>query len=263
MIKNKKPISPSDLLAMSEQDIPIRAVAAYDAIFAAMIEQADIELILVGDSLGMVFQGHTTTIPVTVDHIIYHTQAVIRGAPNTHIIADMPFLTHQIGPKQALENAKRLIQEGGAHSIKLEGGQACTTTVKKIIESGIPVMGHIGLMPQQIRLLGQFQKQGKTHEEQEEILKDANALANAGVYALVLEMIPPSLAKEITKRVSIPTIGIGAGPYCNGQILVSYDILGLTPKRSFVTRYASWFEQGVEAFQNYAKDVRNKKIPMN
>jgi len=241
----------------------ITMVTAYDATFARMIDEAGADILLVGDSLGMVVQGRDTTLPVTVDEVIYHCRAVARGTRRAHIVGDMPFLSHQISPEDALRNAGRFLSEGGAHSVKLEGGQSSAPTIKRLVQAGIPVMGHVGLTPQSVHAMGGFRVQGKTEEAAERVLADARAVAEAGAYAIVLEGIPSDLAAEVTASLSIPTIGIGAGPACDGQVLVCYDLLGLTPdlKPRFVKRYAELFEAGKDAVATYCEEVRAGVFP--
>jgi 3-methyl-2-oxobutanoate hydroxymethyltransferase len=238
-------------------------VTAYDATFARMADEADVDAILVGDSLGMVIQGLDTTLPVTVDEVVYHCRAVTRGAVHAHIIADMPFMSYQVTAEEALRNAGRFIQEGSAHAVKLEGGEPVANTVARIVNAGIPVMGHIGLTPQSVHAMGGFRVQGKTVEQAERLREDARVLEEAGAYAIVLEGMPIDLAAEITDLVTIPTIGIGAGPSCDGQVLVGYDLLGLTTdlRPKFVKRYEELFERGVAATRLFRDEVRNGTFP--
>ena len=248
---------------MKREGKRITAVTAYDATFARLFDEAGIDIVLVGDSLGMVVQGQSSTLPVTVDEVIYHCRAVVRGTQRAHIVGDMPFLSWQVSPEQALANAGRFLSEGGAHSIKLEGGVDAAPTIARIVQAGIPVMAHVGLTPQSVHAMGGFKLQGKTEEAAARVLADAKAVAEAGAYALVLEGIPTDLAKRITDEVEIPTIGIGAGPHCDGQVLVCYDLLGLTPelKPKFVKRYAEFFEEGVAAARRYRDEVRAGAFP--
>jgi 3-methyl-2-oxobutanoate hydroxymethyltransferase len=241
----------------------ITMVTAYDATFARMFDEAGIDVLLVGDSLGMVVQGQDSTLPVTVDEVIYHCRAVARGTRRAHIVGDMPFLSWQLSPEEALRNAGRFLSEGGAQAVKLEGGVDAAATIERIVHAGIPVMGHVGLTPQSVHAMGGFRVQGKTEAKAERVLRDALAVAEAGAYALVLEGIPTDLAQRITEAVEIPTIGIGAGPHCDGQVLVCYDLLGLTPelKPKFVKRYAEFFSEGVEAASRYRDEVRAGVFP--
>lgn len=238
-------------------------VTAYDATFARLFDDAGIDVLLVGDSLGMVVQGRSSTLPVTVDEVIYHCRAVARGTRRAHIVGDMPFLSWQLSAEQALANAGRFLAEGGAQAVKLEGGVDAAPTIARIVHAGIPVMAHVGLTPQSVHAMGGFRVQGKTEEEAARVLDDAIAVADAGAYCLVLEGIPTDLAQQITATVDIPTIGIGAGPHCDGQVLVCYDLLGLTPelKPRFVKRYAEFFEQGVAAARRYGDEVRAGVFP--
>jgi 3-methyl-2-oxobutanoate hydroxymethyltransferase len=238
-------------------------LAAYDVLTARAIERAGIDLILVGDSLGMVVLGYETTVPVTVDDIVHHTRAVVRGAPQTHVVADLPFLSYQVSDAQALENAGRLVQQGGADSVKLEGGRAVSGRIRALVEAGIPVMGHVGLTPQSAGVSGGFRVQGRDRLTAKQIIEDAEAVADAGAYAVVLELVPAELARLVAARVPIPTIGIGAGPDCDGQVLVAADLLGLDDRPSFrfVRRYAELGAAMAEAFARYAVDVRSNAFP--
>ncbi len=238
-------------------------VTAYDATFAALFERAGVDILLVGDSLGMVVQGHQSTLPVTLDDVIYHTRAVVRGTRRAHVVADMPFMTYQADPTEGVRNAGRLVQEGGAHAVKLEGGQEICETVRRIVRSGIPVMGHVGLTPQSVHAMGGYRVQGKTPESAHQILGDSRALAEAGAYALVLEGVPAELAARITATVDMPTIGIGAGPECDGQVLVAYDLLGLNDghRPRFVKAYAELAETVVKATERYCEEVRSRSFP--
>jgi len=238
-------------------------VTAYDATFAAILDDAGADILLVGDSLGMVIQGHANTLPVTLDHMIYHTAAVSRGAKRAHVIGDMPFMSYQVSPEQALISAGRLVQEAGAHAVKLEGGAKIATHVEAIVSAGIPVMGHIGLTPQSVHELGGFKVQGRDAAAARQILADARALESAGCYSLVLESIPAELAEDVTRAVRIPTIGIGAGPACDGQVLVCYDLLGINPgfQPKFLKTYSTLHEQISAAFGEYAREVRDGSFP--
>ena len=251
------------LQKMKERGERITMLTAYDATFARMFEEADIDLLLVGDSLGMVVQGQDSTLPVTVDEIIYHCRAVARGCQTCLIVGDMPFMSYQVDATEALRNAGRFLSEGGAHAVKLEGGESVAPTIRRIVDAGIPVMAHVGLTPQSVHAMGGFRVQGKTEEQADRILRDAIAVQEAGAFALVLEGIPAPLAARITEALEIPTIGIGAGVDCDGQVLVCYDLLGLTPdlRPKFVKRYAEMFEQGVGAARRYADEVRGGAFP--
>jgi 3-methyl-2-oxobutanoate hydroxymethyltransferase len=236
---------------------------AYDATFARMLDEGGADILLVGDSLGMVVQGLDTTLPVTLDEMIYHARAVSRGARRAQLVGDMPFMTYQVSPEQALANAGRFIAEGNMQAVKLEGGVDMAPTIRRLVRAGIPVMGHVGLMPQSVHAMGGFKVQGKDEDDAEQIIDDARAVADAGAYALVLEGIPAPLAARIRKHVPIPTIGIGAGLDCDGQVLVCYDLLGLTAERvpRFVKQYESLYERGVAAMQAYATEVRTGAFP--
>ncbi len=238
-------------------------LTAYDATMARLLDRAGIDALLVGDSLGMVIEGHETTIPVTLDAVLHHTQAVARGARRALVIADMPFLTYQVTVPEAMRNAARLIQVGGASAVKLEGGLPVAETVRRLVEAGIPVMGHIGLTPQAVHQLGGFRTVGASGREAERLLQDAQALQQAGAFAIVIECIPAETARAITAQIDIPTIGIGAGAGCDGQVLVSYDAFGLFDGKvpRFVKRYADLGEQMVAAARQYIAEVQQEKFP--
>lgn len=259
----RRPMTVPKLRAMKAKGRRITMVTAYDATFARMFDEGGADVLLVGDSLGMVVQGLDTTLPVTIDEVIYHCRAVSRGTRHAHIVGDMPFLSHQISPEEALRNAGRFLREGGAHSIKLEGGRSAAPTVRRLVDAGIPVMGHVGLTPQSVHAMGGFRVQGKTESAAESVLADARAIADAGAFAMVLEGIPTDLAQRITEALDIPTIGIGAGPHCDGQVLVGYDLLGLTAdlRPKFVKRYAEFFADGVAAMARYRDEVRAGAFP--
>lgn len=248
---------------MAAKDERITVVTAYDVTFARMFDEAGVDAILVGDSLGMVIQGHDTTLPVTVDEVIYHCRAVARGTHRAHLIGDMPFMSYQASEDDALRNAGRMLSEGGAHAVKLEGGEAMVKTIARLVSVGIPVMAHVGLTPQSVHAMGGFKVQGKGDDSADRILRDAVAVADAGAYAVVLEGIPRDLAREITHRIAVPTIGIGAGPDVSGQVLVGYDLLGLAqgPSPKFVKRYAEMFAGGVAATRRYCEEVRAGAFP--
>ena len=260
---NERPVTVPRLRKMKRDGARISMVTAYDATFARLFDDAGIDVLLVGDSLGMVVQGRDSTLPVTVDEVIYHCRAVARGTRRAHIVGDMPFLSWQLSTEQALRNAGRFLSEGGAQSVKLEGGVEAGPTIERIVEAGIPVMAHVGLTPQSVHAMGGFRVQGKTEETADRIMADARAVAEAGAYALVLEGIPSDLAQSISEEIDIPTIGIGAGPHCDGQVLVCYDLLGLTPdlKPKFVKRYAEFFDEGLAAAQRYRDEVRTGVFP--
>jgi 3-methyl-2-oxobutanoate hydroxymethyltransferase len=228
-----------------------------------VVDGAEIPLLLVGDTVGMVMQGEDTTLPVTLEQIIYHTRMVVRGAPRALVIADMPFLTYQVSSDEAVRNAGRLMQEGGAGAVKLEGGAEMVPTVRRLVKSGIPVCGHLGYTPQSTHTLGGPRVQGRALEDAQALVEDARALADAGAFAIVLELVPTSLAAEITRRVSVPTIGIGAGPACDGEIQVFHDLFGLYTdfKPRHTRRYANVAEQITAAATQYRQDVEQRSFP--
>jgi 3-methyl-2-oxobutanoate hydroxymethyltransferase len=238
-------------------------LTAYDYLTAKIIDAAGIPLILVGDSLGNAVLGYETTIPVTMEDMLHHTKAVTRGAPNTLVVADMPFMTYTINADEAMRNAARFLQEGGAQSVKVEGGVSIAATVKRIVDAGIPVMGHIGLTPQSINQLGGFKIQGKTPAAARKLLDDAAALEHAGAFAVVLETVPAPLATLITQKIGIPTIGIGAGPGCDGQVQVVNDVLGLTS--GFVPKHAKQYAKLAETIKTvvtqYQDEVKQGVFP--
>lgn len=241
----------------------IAVLTAYDAAMARLLDRAGIDVILVGDSVGMVVLGYDTTIPVTLDMMIHHTQAVKRGVSRALIVADMPFLTYQISADEAIRNAGRLIQEGGAAAVKVEGGHAILEVVRRLTDYGIPVMGHLGLTPQSVHAIGGFRQQARDEESAALLLADAKDLEQAGVFAIVLESIPQDVASKVTSAVSVPTIGIGAGPHCDGQVLVSHDAFGLNDQAipSFVHQYAHLANAIVKATKAYIDDVRSGQFP--
>ena len=241
----------------------VTMVTAYDFTMARLMDEAGVDAILVGDSLGMLVQGHNSTIPVTLEEICYHTRAVVRGAQYAHVVGDMPFMSFQLSPLQALENAGKLVKDGMAESIKLEGGEDVAEHVLRITRAGIPVMGHVGLTPQSVHALGGYKVQGKGRDAAARLLDDARALDAAGAYAIVLEAVPAALAEAVTAEVSVPTIGIGAGPDCDGQVLVCYDMLGMTSGRTprFVKRFADVGEQIRAAVGDYVSEVADGTFP--
>ena len=258
-----KHVTVVDLQAKREQGKPITMVTAYDYPTAKLIDQSGIDLILVGDTLGMVVLGYESTIPVTVEDMIHHGKAVVRGAKRAHVVIDMPFGSYQEGWQQALHNATRIMKETGCSSVKLEGGQRSAEAVRKLVEAGIPVMGHIGLTPQSVNQVGGFKVQGKTPRDAVHLIGDAVALAEAGAYAIVLELVPTALAHMITQRVKVPTIGIGAGPFCSGQVQVWHDILGLYDdlKPKHARRFAEIGEQIKAALTEYREQVEAGAFP--
>ena len=252
-----------DLALMKERGERIVMLTAYDATMARIFDLAGIDLLLVGDSLGNVILGLDTTIPVTLDAMIHHTRAVTRGAIRALVVADMPFLTYQVTAEEAMRNAARLVQEGGAAAVKLEGGRAIVNTVRRLTDAGLPVMGHVGLTPQYVHQLGGMRQQARNDEAAEQLVLDALSLEDAGAFAVVLEAIPDAVAETVTSRLKIPTIGIGAGPHCDGQVLVSYDVLGLFDSfvPPFVKQYAKLGESILSAAKDYADDVRQGVFP--
>ena len=256
-------ITITDIRKKKEKKERFAALTAYDVVTARLVDEAGIPLILVGDSLGMVVLGYDSTIPVTLDDIIYHTRAVVRGSRRALIVADLPFMTYQKSAEQALESAGRCLQEGGAQAVKLEGGRAVAETVARLTGAGIPVMGHLGLTPQSIHQLGGFRAQGKTVERARELLDDALALQEAGAFAVVLECVPAELSKLITERLSIPTVGIGAGPHCDAEIQVIADTLGwfsdFVPKHA--RQFAKLAETAASALKDYANAVNAGSFP--
>ncbi len=251
------------LAEMKRAGEKIPMVTAYDYTAARIADAAGIPIILVGDSLGMVVLGYDSTIPVTMDDMLRHARMVSRGASDALVVVDLPFMAYQVDASEAMRNAGRLMQEGGAHTVKLEGGVAIADTVRRIVDAGVPVMGHIGLTPQSVNALGGYRVQGRTRAAARRVLDDALALQNAGAYSVVLECVPSPLARLITQRLAIPTIGIGAGPDCDGQVQVFHDMLGLfadfVPRHA--RRYASLAGDIGAAFRRYADDVRSGAFP--
>ena len=251
------------LRAMKTRGEKIAVVTCYDATFARLVDEAGVDVLLVGDSLGNVIQGHDTTLPVTVDDIIYHTRAVCRGTRRPHIVADMPFMSYQASIESGVANAGRLLKEGGAGSVKLEGGAELAELVHKLTASGIPVMGHIGLLPQSANVTGGHRVQGRDPGGRERLINDAKVLEQAGAYAVVMELMPAAIAAAVTAAVSIPTIGIGAGAGCDGQVLVIYDLLGMNEafKPRFVRRFAQLGAGIRDAVGTYVREVRAGTFP--
>ncbi len=241
----------------------IIALTAYDASTAKFAEEAGVELILVGDSLGMAVLGYETTVPVTIEQSLHHCKAVANSAKKAFVVGDMPFMTYQISAEQAMTNAARYLQEGGVNAVKIEGGKDMASTVERLVNAGVPVMGHIGLLPQKVLTSGGYKIAGKNADETTRLIEDAKALEAAGIFSLVLECMPAEVAKEISEAVSIPTIGIGGGVDCDGQIQVVNDILGLftefLPRHA--RRYAHLGEEIKKAFSSYVSDVSNKQFP--
>ncbi len=260
---DKKQVTTQRLKEMKKLGVKIVSLTAYDALIAKIFDEALVDIILVGDSLGNVVQGHSTTIPVTLEDTIYHTKAVLNGAERAMVVADMPFMTYQVSADEAFRNAGRIMKEAGCHAVKLEGGKNVTEAISRMTSAGIPVMGHLGLTPQSINQFGSYRARGTDPEEADKIYRDAHLLEEAGAFAIVLEKIPAELSKRITTSISIPTIGIGAGPYCDGQILVYTDMLGLTVDFNprFVRRYANLNEIILKSVEKYGNDIRNEKFP--
>ncbi len=254
-----KPVRVPDLAAMKSRGEKISVLTAYDATMAGLFDQAGVDVLLVGDSLGMVILGGSDTLEVTMDDMVRHTRAVRRGTQRALVAADMPFMSYQTSAADAIRNAGRLLQEGGAMAVKIEGGQPFIDTVDRLVSAGIPVIGHLGLLPQSVRQLGGFKRPADTKEIGEILIGEAEELERAGACSLVLECIPEHLAAEVTARLRIPTIGIGSGPQCDGQVLVSYDLLGLTPKSpSFAKKYAQLNTVLTDAARAFVKDVKAK-----
>lgn len=241
----------------------IAALTAYDSLTGAYLDEAGIPLILVGDSLAMGVLGYEDTLPVTLDEMLHHTKAVTRSVRQALVVADMPFLSYQVSESEAILNAGRLLKEGGADAVKLEGGAGREAVIRALIENGIPVMGHIGLTPQSVKAMGGYRVQGRSGKDAERLLSDASVLDNAGVFSLVLEGIPVSLGEKITASISCPTIGIGAGPACDGQVLVLHDLLGLTRGKTpkFVKKYADLGDKMRKALSSYRTDVESGEFP--
>jgi 3-methyl-2-oxobutanoate hydroxymethyltransferase len=251
------------VVALKRKGEPITVVTAYDFPTARLADQAGVEILLVGDSLGTVVLGYESTLPVTMEDMLHHTRAVTRAKPSALVIGDMPFMSYQASTEQAVANAGRFVQEGGADAVKLEGGARVVDAVRRIVEAGIPVMGHLGLTPQSVLAFGGYKVQARGEADQERLIADARALEEAGCFALVLEGIPARLGAVVSRELQIPTIGIGAGPQCDGQVLVSHDLLGLfhghQPK--FVRRYAELADATRDAFARYVADVKARRFP--
>jgi 3-methyl-2-oxobutanoate hydroxymethyltransferase len=241
----------------------IAVVTAYDVVFARLADEAGLDVILVGDSLGMVVQGEPSTLPVTLDEMVYHSRIVSRGVRRAHLVADLPFMSYQASIEDGMRAAGRLVKEGRAEAVKLEGGVAVAELVRRLVAAGIPVMGHVGMTPQSVHQFGGFKLQGRTDEQRARILEDAKAISDAGAYAIVVETVPKAVAAEVTKAVPAVTIGIGAGSACDGQVMVMHDLLGLEPawKPRFVRRYAEMGQAVGAAFKAYADDVRAGRFP--
>ena len=259
----RRKVTTKTLQRMKESGETIAALTAYDYTMAQLIDSAGIDMILVGDSVAMVMQGKETTVAVTMEQMLYHAALVSAGVERALIVGDLPFMSFQVNPDEALRNAGRMVKESSVEAVKLEGGRVICETVRRIVDVGIPVMGHLGLTPQSIHKFGTYQVRATTPEEAEELRRDARALQDAGAFAIVLEKIPASLAAEMSKSLSIPMIGIGAGAGCDGQILVTHDMLGLYTRfhPRFVRRYAQIAEEMTSAFRHYVGDVKGKDFP--
>lgn len=258
-----KKITTNTLQKMKANGEKVSMITAYDYSFARLFDAAGIDVILVGDSASNVMAGHETTLPITLDQMIYHAASVIRGVNRCLVVVDLPFGSYQSNPKEALFSTFRIMKETGAHSVKLEGGEEVLESVKKIIAAGVPVMGHLGLTPQSIYKFGTYTVRAKEEEEAEKLKKDAKLLEEAGCFAIVLEKIPAQLAKEVTESLHIPTIGIGAGKYCDGQVLVMHDMLGINTefKPRFLRQYLKLHEKITKAIKQYITDVKSRDFP--
>lgn len=256
-------VTTQTVVEMKKKGEKISMLTAYDYTMAGIVDSAGVDVILVGDSASNVMAGFDTTVPMTLDHMIYHTSCVVRGVSRALVIADLPFMSYQVTSKEALISAGRMMKEAGAHAVKLEGGKAISKTVKKIVDAGIPVMGHLGLTPQSIYKFGTYKVRAKEEEEADQLIADARKLEKAGVFSIVLEKIPSSLAEKVTAELSIPTIGIGAGPHCDGQVLVIHDMLGLNKDFSprFLRRYADLNSEMDRAVKQYISDVKEGDFP--
>ncbi len=258
-----KKITIPEILLAKKSGIKLSMMTAYDYTMAKLLDQAGIDILLVGDSLGMVVQGRKNTLGVTMDHMIYHSHCVSMGATRAHVVMDMPFMSYQSSQEEAIHNCGMALKKGKAHSVKMEGGIEIVDIVKQVVDFGIPVMGHVGLKPQYVHAMGGFLKQGKDPQDAKKILKDAKAIAAAGAYAIVLESIPAELAEKISKSINIPTIGIGSGSHCDGQVLVCYDFLGMNPDDvpGFVKPYAKLSENIIQATKRYITDIQSGNYP--
>ncbi|MDG1983549.1 MAG: 3-methyl-2-oxobutanoate hydroxymethyltransferase [Planctomycetota bacterium] len=251
------------LTQMKEAGTPIAALTAYDYTMAQLLDQAGVDLILVGDSVSTVMQGLETTVTVTMEHMVYHASLVRRGVERALVVADLPFMSYQVNSDEALRNAGRMVKEAGAEAVKLGGGRVVAETVGRIVDVGIPVMGHLGLTPQSIHKFGTYQVRATDEKEADELRRDAKLLEQAGVFSIVLEKVPAALAREVTESVSVPVIGIGAGGGCDGQILVSHDMLGICTRFNprFVRKYGNFADEMRGAFERFTEDVRGRDFP--
>jgi 3-methyl-2-oxobutanoate hydroxymethyltransferase len=258
-VSELRPVTVPDFLSARSRGRRLTMLTAYDYTMARLLDAAGVDSLLVGDSLGMVVQGMPDSLAVTLDEMVYHTRLVMRGVRRALVIADLPFMSYQVSPQQALESAGRLIKEGGAHAVKLEGGVRSADAVRAIVTADIPLVGHIGLTPQSVRRLGGF----KVQRDLNRLLEDAHAIEEAGAFALVIECVPIDMAARVTEEVKIPTIGIGAGPGCDGQVLVSYDLLGMFDeiRPRFVKHYAEVGREVINAAEAYCREVRDGSFP--
>lgn len=263
MSADPRPMNVLDLPAFKAAGRKIVVVTCYDAVFARLLEESGVDLLLVGDSVNQVVAGHETTLSATLDQMIYHAASVKRGSRRSLIFVDLPFLTYQVSIEDAIRNAGRVLQESGAHGVKLEGGQTMADTVRALVDRGIPVMGHLGLTPQSVHALGGYRVQGRDAPAADRLLADARALEEAGAAAIVLELLPAELATRISRSLTIPTIGIGAGPGCDGQVLVLHDMLGLNDQFNpkFLKRFAGLGEAVRTAVRAYGAEVRDGRYP--
>ncbi len=261
--ETKKPVTLAGLQRKKSSGEKITMLTAYDYSMAKMLDDSGLDIVLVGDSLGMVVLGYDSTVPVTMEEMIHHCKAVRRGVSRALLVGDMPYLSYQVSKKEAVRNAGRFFKEAGCQCVKLEGGSNMASTIERIVRAGIPVMGHIGLTPQTVTALGGYRIQGRDPESAKRLLKDAKAVADAGAFSLVLECIPSALAKTITETIPIPTIGIGSGPHCDGQVLVTNDLLGLFEKflPNFVKRYVNLAPMIKEALASYIDEVEKGIFP--
>ena len=263
MTDERRAVTTHELLRMKEQGERIVVLTCYDALFARLLDASGVDILLVGDSVNQVLAGAETTLSATLEQMIYHTKIVRRGAQRAMVVCDLPFLSYQVSPQDAIRNAGRVLQETGCHAVKLEGGRPMAETVRALVDIGIPVMGHLGLTPQSVHALGGYRVQDRDEPTAERLKGDARALEEAGAFSLVLELVPAPLASQITKALTIPTIGIGAGPACDGQVLVLHDMLGLNEEfaAKFVKRYAALAEDVREAVRLFAAEVREGRYP--
>ncbi|WP_291868526.1 3-methyl-2-oxobutanoate hydroxymethyltransferase [Maribacter sp.] len=261
--KEYKRVTVKSLVEMKKNGEKISMLTAYDYSMAKIVDSANVDIILVGDSASNVMAGHETTLPITLDQMIYHASSVIRAVERALVVVDLPFGTYQSDPKKALHSAIRIMKESGAHAVKLEGGEEIKDSIKKILNAGIPVMGHLGLTPQSIYKFGTYTVRAKEEEEAEKLMKDAKTLEKIGCFGVVLEKIPAELTKIVSESISIPTIGIGGGKHADGQVLVIHDLLGMTHEFNprFLRRYMNLYEEMGNAISNYVKDVKSRDFP--